>query len=100
MGQLGQRKGTPQLIEALSKLSGTPGWVTTIAGDGNVDEARAQVVELGLSDRVSIPGWLEPDETAELLLRTDVVVLPSFAENMPMVIRGHSRTAFRSFRPL
>ncbi|WP_456661768.1 glycosyltransferase family 4 protein [Bradyrhizobium sp. LB13.1] len=86
LGQLGERKGTPQLIEALRRLSSKPGWVATIAGDGKVDEARARVVEVGLKDRVNVPGWLGPEDTAELLSKTDVLVLPSFAENLPMVI--------------
>lgn len=86
LGQLGERKGTPQLIEALGKLSAKPGWIATIAGDGKVDEARARVAKSGLRDRVNVPGWLGPDETAELLSKTDVLVLPSSAENLPMVI--------------
>ncbi|OSJ14857.1 hypothetical protein BST63_14290 [Bradyrhizobium canariense] len=86
LGQLGERKGTAQLIEALAKLSSKPGWVATIAGDGKVNEARARLAELGLKDRVNVPGWLGPDATAELLSKTDVLVLPSFAENLPMVI--------------
>ncbi|MBR0931015.1 glycosyltransferase family 4 protein [Bradyrhizobium diazoefficiens] len=86
LGQLGERKGTPQLIEALGQLSSKPGWVATIAGDGSVNEARSRIAEIGLKDRVTVPGWLGPDDTAELLSRTDVLVLPTFAENLPMVI--------------
>lgn len=86
LGQLGERKGTPQLIEALGQLSSKPGWVATIAGDGSVNEARSRIAEIGLKDRVAVPGWLGPNDTAELLSKTDVLVLPTFAENLPMVI--------------
>jgi len=86
LGQLGERKGTPQLIEALQKLALRQDWTATIAGDGKVEESRARISELGLSNRVCIPGWLSSKEADNLLCRTDILVLPSFAENLPMVI--------------
>jgi len=86
LGQLGQRKGTPQLIEALGRLVRRSDWSATIAGDGEVEEARAEVRRLGIVDRVAIPGWLASAATNDLLSRTDILVLPSFFENLPMVI--------------
>src|SRR5262249_38331946 len=86
LGQLGQRKGTPQLIEALRQLADRTDWKATIAGDGKVEETRAQVRDLGIDDRVEIPGWLDSAAADELLRRTDILVLPSFSENLPMVI--------------
>jgi glycosyltransferase involved in cell wall biosynthesis len=86
LGQLGQRKGTQELIEALSSLAYRPDWVATIAGDGKVQESQAQVQSAGISDRVSIPGWLDAVAASDLLRRTDLLVLPSFSENLPMVI--------------
>lgn len=86
LGQLGQRKGTPLLIDALGRLSRRDDWVAVIAGDGQVDEARESVRNLQVADRVSIPGWLGVDKRNGLLRSTDILVLPSFAENQPMVI--------------
>lgn len=86
LGQLGKRKGTPQLIEALGLLHGQSGWIATIAGNGDIAESQTHVRTLGIADRVDIPGWLDSVATNELLCRTDVLVLPSFAENLPMVI--------------
>ncbi len=86
LGQLGQRKGTPQLIEALGRLAHRSGWTATIAGDGKIDQSRAEVLRLGIADRVDIPGWLDSTATEDLLCRTDILVLPSFSENLPMVI--------------
>jgi glycosyltransferase involved in cell wall biosynthesis len=86
LGQLGRRKGTPQLIEALAKLAGRNDWSATIAGDGDVDESRTQVQRQGIADRVEIPGWLGSSDTELLLRRSDILVLPSFSENLPMVI--------------
>lgn len=89
LGRVGARKGVPQLVEALSMLPKGGNWRATIAGDGDVDETRQEIERLGLTDRVALPGWVGPDEVAELLSRSDVLVLPSFDENLPMsVIEG------------
>jgi glycosyltransferase involved in cell wall biosynthesis len=86
LGEVGARKGTPQLVEALGKLSDRHDWTATIAGNGNVEETIAAARRLGIGDRVTVPGWLDGAETANVLRKTDIFVLPSFAENLPMSI--------------
>src|SRR6185437_4171422 len=86
LGELGPRKGTTQLIEALGRLDQRSDWTATIAGNGKLDESREAVRRLGIADRVEIPGWLDSAATNYLLCRTDVLALPSFSENLPMVI--------------
>jgi glycosyltransferase involved in cell wall biosynthesis len=86
LGRLGPEKGTPELIKALGKLAHRTDWSATLAGDGEVTFSRSQVRQLGIADRVDIPGWLDPPATAALLQRTGIFVLPSFIENLPMVI--------------
>src|SRR5690606_6479369 len=56
----------------------------TAAGDGEIAEVAARAQQLGLANRIEIPGWI--DETAKntLLSRADVFVLPSHAEGLPM----------------
>jgi glycosyltransferase involved in cell wall biosynthesis len=89
LGRIGDRKGVPQLGEALYRMRDLPNWRATIAGDGNVEAARAKAIELGLADRVALPGWVGPDQVAELIASADILVLPSFAENLPLsVIEG------------
>jgi len=86
LGLLGARKNTAGLISALGRLADRPGWVATIAGDGEVEKARAQVRRLGLVDRVSIPGWIDQSAVQALLETTGIFVLPSFSEGLPMAI--------------
>src|SRR5262249_1639059 len=86
LGELGRRKGSPQLMEALGRLAGRKDWTATLAGNGDVEETRAGARRLGIADRVDIPGWLDSEETAEVLRRSDVLVLPTFIENLPMTI--------------
>jgi glycosyltransferase involved in cell wall biosynthesis len=86
LGELGRRKGTPQLLEALGRLADRYDWTATIAGNGDVEETRASARRLGIADRVTIPGWLDSEATAEVLRRSDILVLPTFIENLPMII--------------
>lgn len=89
LGRIGDRKGVPQLFEALHRMKSVKGWRATIAGDGEVEAARARSAELGLSDSIVLPGWAGPDQVASLIASADILVLPSFAENLPVsVIEG------------
>jgi glycosyltransferase involved in cell wall biosynthesis len=86
LGQLGARKGTPTLVAALSRLAGRSDWSAVIAGDGDVAQTRAQIRDLGLADRVEVPGWLGVEAREAVFGTTDILVLPSTAENLPMVV--------------
>lgn len=89
LGRLGKRKGIPELIAALGQMKDLPGWRATIAGDGEVEGARAQIARMELVDRVEIPGWVGADEVANLIATADILTLPSYAENLPVsVIEG------------
>ena len=89
LGRIGPKKGTQDLLAAAARISATVPWRLTLAGDGEVDEARQQVSALGLGDRVSLPGWLGEAASENLLERADIVVLPSYIENLPLsVIEG------------
>ena len=87
LGQIGERKGVPELLAALQtpRLM-TRQWTATIAGDGEVDELRAAVVKAGLPDRVAVPGWVDRETASDLLREADLFVLPSHFEAMPIAI--------------
>jgi glycosyltransferase involved in cell wall biosynthesis len=86
LGRINDMKGAPQLGEALRRMRDLPNWRATLAGDGHVEAARAKTAEYGLADRVDLPGWVGPDRVAELIASTDILVLPSFIENLPLSI--------------
>lgn len=86
LGEIGPRKGVPILLQALSGLRDLNDWTAIIAGTGELAPTRQEIARLGLEDRVTLPGWLGPDQVDALLASADMLVLPSTDENLPMSI--------------
>ncbi len=86
VGRLAAVKGLPILIEAL-QVTKTQGLRLTIVGDGPDRQTLEETVrKSGLADQVSFLGYRSQDEVAALLGENDVLVLPSFAEGVPVVL--------------
>lgn len=89
LGQHGPRKGVLDLVAALASLRDLGGWHATLAGDGATNETRSALRAAKIDDRVTVPGWLNRSETDVVLEQSQILVLPSYAENLPMsVIEG------------
>jgi glycosyltransferase involved in cell wall biosynthesis len=86
LGLLAPFKGTPQLVEALGRLADQRTWKATLAGHGDIEKTKTHIAEKGLSERIDVPGWLKAPQVDALLSRTDIFVLPSFSEGLPMAI--------------
>jgi glycosyltransferase involved in cell wall biosynthesis len=84
LGRLGKRKGGYDLVHAFTalpdRLRGRARLV--LAGDGDVDGMRKLAEPLG--DRVRVLSWIDAHERDRLLAESDVYVLPSYAEGMPV----------------
>ena len=87
LGNLLERKGVADLLEALARepLSGM-NWRATLAGGGPIESYRRKAESLGLLPRVDFAGWVDQRGTAALLAASDVLVLPSYDEGLPLVI--------------
>lgn len=87
LGQLGRRKGVPDLIEALGRpqVAALP-WQAVLAGDGDPTPYREQARQLQIEDRIHFCGWIETAEVRRQLLQADVLVLPSHAEGLPLAV--------------
>lgn len=89
LGKMCAAKGTYVLLDAWSRLVGTGTAAPcrlTLAGNGEVEQVRARVAELGLGETVEVRSWLSPAEVGELLATAQVLTLPSRNEGQPMSI--------------
>jgi glycosyltransferase involved in cell wall biosynthesis len=87
LGNLSERKGVSDLLQALA----VPGFDTarlevTIAGGGDVQAYEGKARALGIDGFVRFAGWSDQQQVARLMARTDVLVLPSYDEGLPLVI--------------
>ena len=84
VGRLAPVKGLPVLLRALAKL---PEARLTLVGDGpERPQIEALIGELKLEPRVRLLGYQSQDEVAKLLAKSGALVLPSFAEGLPVVL--------------
>jgi glycosyltransferase involved in cell wall biosynthesis len=84
VGDLAEKKGQRVLVEALAAL---PGATLEIVGEGPEREPLERLArELGVDDRVTLLGAQPPARVAELMRAADLFVLPSFHENLPVVL--------------
>jgi glycosyltransferase involved in cell wall biosynthesis len=88
VGRLCEQKGQLLLIEAARLLAerGTK-FELVLAGDGEMrGEIEALVAKYKLAGIVRITGWISSDEVRAEILASRALVLPSFAEGLPVVI--------------
>jgi glycosyltransferase involved in cell wall biosynthesis len=88
IGRLDAVKGVPLLLEAQAQARATlPDLRLTLVGDGPDRAALlVQVQALNLNDAVDFAGYKSQSEVAALLAYSDCLVLPSFAEGVPVVL--------------
>lgn len=88
VGRLSEQKGQFLLIEAAAKLAaaGTP-FTLTLVGDGPLrTDLEQQIAKHNLQNQVKITGWASNAEVRQQILAARALVLPSFAEGLPVVI--------------
>jgi glycosyltransferase involved in cell wall biosynthesis len=98
VGRLSAQKGHWLLIDAFARLvrEGV-GARLVLAGDGELRHPlERRIRETGIGDRVAITGWVSNERVRELLRECRALVLPSFAEGLPVVIME----AFAMARPV
>jgi colanic acid/amylovoran biosynthesis glycosyltransferase len=88
VGRLCEAKGQLLLVEAAAELAArrVP-FELILAGDGPMRQAiEALIDKHGLQSKVRITGWISSNAVRDEILAARTLVLPSFAEGLPVVI--------------
>jgi glycosyltransferase involved in cell wall biosynthesis len=88
VGRLCEQKGQFLLLEAVARLAseGVPVELV-LAGDGELRGDLERLIEAqGMAGFVNITGWVDSKRVRDEILSARVLVLPSFAEGLPVVI--------------
>lgn len=88
VARLSAQKGVPLLLSAAAQLHGEGlNFHLTILGDGEMRaEVESIIEQKGLRNHISLAGWASSETVIEHLLSARAMVLPSFAEGLPVVI--------------
>lgn len=88
VGRLSAQKGFGLLIEALAIAApALPGLQLTLVGDGELrPQIKGLIDKYGLAPRVTLTGWQDEPGVRTALEGAQALILPSFAEGLPMVL--------------
>jgi colanic acid/amylovoran biosynthesis glycosyltransferase len=87
-GRLSAAKGLPILLQALQQVVlQHPDLVLTLVGDGPDRQGlEALATELNLTSYLKFVGYQSQDAVCQYLQNTDIFVLPSFSEGLPVAL--------------
>jgi len=88
IGRLSEEKGHACLVDAFAEVLATGVSARLVlAGDGPLRATlQRRCQELGIEEHVHITGWVSGEQVQALLKASTALVLPSFAEGLPVVL--------------
>jgi colanic acid/amylovoran biosynthesis glycosyltransferase len=88
VGRLCEQKGQLLLVEAANRLSKSGlNFEIVLAGDGELrPEIQALIRRHKLEKKIRVTGWISSSEVRTEILAARALVLPSFAEGLPVVL--------------
>ena len=88
LGRLCEQKGQLLLVEAARRLDQQGvRFELVLVGDGELRKPLDHLIEqYGLTDRIKITGWQSGDQVMQWIDSARALVLPSFAEGLPVAI--------------
>jgi len=88
IGRFVEQKGQMALVPAMRAICDAhPDAVLHLVGDGPLrKKLEAEIAEARLSDNVCLTGWLDEEAIRAELAQAHALVMPSFAEGLPMVV--------------
>jgi len=83
-GRFMLQKNPLQVVNILAQLPDLD-WRCKMLGDGPLfNEVKRRIIELGLSDRFELLGWVQPKEVLTQLSNSDILLMPSLSEGLPL----------------
>lgn len=87
LGWIYDFKGVYDLLQAWARFRvACPGWRLAVGGKGEVDRFLAEAERLGVREDIDFLGWVSGPEKDRQLRQADILVLPSYAEGMPVSV--------------
>jgi glycosyltransferase involved in cell wall biosynthesis len=88
VGRLSEQKGHLLLVEAASKLAAKGlKFKLVFVGDGDLrSEIESLIAQFKIQEYIEITGWATNAEVRQQILDSQILVLPSFAEGLPVVL--------------
>lgn len=84
-GRFMEQKSPLQVIRTLNELKDIP-WKCVMIGDGQLmPGVKKFVTDFGLEDRVTLTGWITPEEVMNWFGKSDILFMPSLSEGLPVV---------------
>ena len=88
IGRMSAEKGVQHFVRALPAiLSNHQDLRVLIGGDGQLKQAiETSLQEMGVTDRVDLPGWISHEDLPNYLNQLRLLVLPSYTEGLPNIM--------------
>ncbi|KIN61596.1 Glycosyl transferase, group 1 family protein [Sulfitobacter noctilucae] len=85
IGRLVEQKGQLALVRAMGETE--EDMHLTLIGDGEMrPQIESLIAKLGLAERITLTGWVDENRIKAELDAAHALVMPSFAEGLPMVV--------------
>jgi glycosyltransferase involved in cell wall biosynthesis len=87
LGALIKNKGVYDIVDCLARLKQQGFRVrVTLAGDRELDKVREHARHSGVEDLIDLPGWVDEATKLELLRNSELLLLPSYNEGLPLCV--------------
>jgi glycosyltransferase involved in cell wall biosynthesis len=84
-GRFMPQKNLIELVEIMAQVQDLP-WKCIMLGDGPLlDEVKHTITTHNLDERFHLPGWVTTDEVLAHFAQSDLLLLPSLSEGLPVV---------------
>lgn len=86
IANLTERKGVKIALEAIARLQDQLDICIHLVGGGEIEKYQGLSKELGIEHRCTFHGWSTREKTFKVMVSSDMLILPSYEEGLPMVI--------------